>query len=580
MIPIGIILFVQDMFFLNIGYSRTIESVVAALVGMIPEGLYLLTSIALTTSVTKLGINHVLVQEMASVETLARVNVLCLDKTGTLTENEMSFEDMIPIGKYTNDDENKLVLNDMFADFITVMSDDNVTMSTLKKSFDNISRKQPIKVFPFTSTVKYSAVKFEDGTYVLGAPEKLLLFNIDEYKEIIDKYSSIGNRVLLFGKMPNGSTVEDGQPLSCPVEPLSLILLTNPIRETARPTIDYFQQQNVEVKVISGDNPATVASVAGKCGIKNADKYIDASTLKAKEDIYDAVKEYTVFGRVVPSQKKMIVEALQSQDKVVAMTGDGVNDVLALKKADCSIAIGQGSEVVKNVSKIVLLDSDFSHMVQVVGEGRQVVNNIQRTASLFLVKNIYSLLMAIFVMMSGSVYPIYPTQMSYLSLVTIGFPGFFMSFELCTDLIKGKFLSTIIKRALPAGLTNFIIVTIMTIIARITGIEFGESSTMSLILLLVVGITMLYRISRPFSKYRIFIFGLVCFVTVGGLIVFPNLFAFHALQAWEVAVVCVLSVIAIAIFIFLNKLESKIERKINNSEFRYSKLYRILSSLD
>lgn len=560
MVPIGVAMFLLDMFVLNIGYVGTINSVVASLVGMIPEGLYLLTSIALTASVAKLGVQKVLVQEMASVETLARVNVLCLDKTGTLTENEMAFEALIPLDGYDETNADQATLTDMLENFVGEMSNDNVTMATLKKTFGrHQGHSKAVRLFPFSSLVKYSAVQFAEGTYVLGAPEKLLLDRYPEYDDQIKRYMNVGNRVLLFGYIPEeDGVVEDGKPLSKPVVPLGLVLLTNPVRKTAKKTIKFFQEQGVEVKVISGDNPATVAAVAKKVGIKNADEYVDASTLQTDTDIYRAVRKYTVFGRVAPSQKRKIVEALQLDEKVVAMTGDGVNDVLALKKADCSIAIGEGSDVVSKVSQIVLLDADFSRMESVVSEGRQVVNNIQRSASLFLNKNIYSFLTAILVMIIGSVTPIYPTQMSYLSLVTIGIPGFFLSMEPNNELIKGNFLKTILRRAMPAGFTNFVIVSIVTIVAKVTNINFNQSSTMSILLLLFVGVLMLYKICTPFSKYRLFIWCLTIFCSIGGMIILPGLFEIHPIEGWQIIWVIALAVGAVFLYQIFYKLEEKL----------------------
>lgn len=559
MVPIGVIMFLLDMFVLRFDYVQTINSVVASLVGMIPEGLYLLTSIALTASVAKLGVQKVLVQEMASVETLARVNVLCLDKTGTLTENEMAFEALVPLDGYDDTNPNQPTLTQMLEDFVGEMSNDNVTMATLKKTFGKNHKSRAVRLFPFSSVVKYSAVEFAEGTFILGAPEKLLLDKYSEYEEQIKGYMNIGNRVLLFGYISKeDGKVEDGKPIANPVIPLGLVLLTNPVRKSAKKTIKFFQEQGVEVKVISGDNPATVASVAKKVGIKNADEYVDASTLETDADIYRAVRKYTVFGRVAPSQKRKIVEALQLDEKVVAMTGDGVNDVLALKKADCSIAIGEGSDVVSKVSQIVLLDADFSRMESVVSEGRQVVNNIQRSASLFLNKNIYSFLTAILVMIIGSATPIYPTQMSYLSLVTIGIPGFFLSFEPNNELIKGNFLKTILRKALPAGLTNFVIVSVVTVLAKILNIEFDQSSTMSILLLLFVGVLMLYKICTPFSKYRLFIWCLTIFCTIGGMIILPKLFEIHHLEIWQIIWVAALAVAAVFLYQIFYKLEEKL----------------------
>ena len=574
MVPIGIIMFIQDKQFLHLTYEQSIVAVVAALVGMIPEGLYLLTSMRLAVSATGLGLKKVLVHEMESVETLARVDVLCLDKTGTLTENTMSFEALIPLDGFDEDENEEISLSGRLDDFVANMSGDNVTINTLKKSFGLKLERKAEKIYPFTSAVKYSAVAFNDEAYVLGAPEKLLKENFAEYEDRISEFTNIGNRVLLFGRLEDPSIINDGEPLPRPVKPLGLVLLTNPVRKTAKSTMKFFQDEGVNVKVISGDNPATVGSVAMKAGIKNADKVVDASTLTTKEEIDEAVRKYTVFGRVLPAQKKMIVQSLQADGHVVAMTGDGVNDVLALKTADCSIAMGQASEVVENISQIVLLDSDFSKMPSVVAEGRQVVNNIQRSASLFLVKNIFSILTAIFVIFAGNRFPLYPTQLSLYSLVVVGIPSFFLALQPSNELIKGKFLPTVLKRALPAAIAEFIMVEIASLVGAVTHMTFDQTTTMSLVVMLVIGVMFLIHISQPMDKFRMFIVGLAIFCCVGGVAFFKPLFKISVLSWWMWTWTAVISIIGIFVFAIILQFVNKVIRIANQKENKNSWLSR------
>ena len=579
MIPIGIIMFIQDFHFLKLGYSASIVAVVAALVGMIPEGLYLMTSIRLAVSTAALGMKQVLVHEMASVETLARVDTLCLDKTGTLTENIMSFEALIPLDGYEDDPTQEAPLSELLEDFVSVMTNDNMTIDTLKKSFGHGSKKEALAIYPFSSKVKYSGVTFEDGTYVIGAPEKLLLERYDEYAEKIEVYLNTGNRVLLFGMLAGSDEdVREGRPLSEPVIPFGLVLLTNPVRKTAKRTMRYFQTEGVDVKVISGDNPATVAHVAQKAGIRGSDQVIDASELISDEDIKEAALKYSVFGRVRPDQKQKLVQAVQEEGRVVAMTGDGVNDVLALKTADCSIAMGQGSEVVENISEIVLLDSDFSKMPEVVAEGRQVVNNIQRTASLFLVKNIFSILTAIFVIILGNQFPLYPTQLSFYSLVTIGIPGFFLAMQPNKELIRGKFVSSVLKRALPAALTEFIMAQVAAGIGSGMGLPFDEKSTMAIIVMLVIGVIMVIHISHPFNAYRWFVLAITLVCVIGGAILLRPLYKISFLSPGAIVWTVFLSIGAVFVFAILLQLEQRLVYKVKKK--KNSKIKKIFQKLE
>lgn len=495
-IPIGIVLFSQQYFLSGETFRSSVTSMVAAIIGMIPEGLYLLASVALVVSVMRLAGKKVLVHDMKCIEMLARVDTLCVDKTGTITENEMTVDDILPFdsGKASRQDCEKRL-----SDFVSNMEADNSTMKTLKKYFRPERTATAEAVTPFSSAYKYSSVSFEDGTYVLGAPEFVLGDAYEEYEEQVAGYSSKGYRVLIFGEY---SENPQGQALTGDFTPWCLLLLSNQIREEAPETFRYFAEQDVCIKVISGDNPMTVSEVAQKAGIVNADKYIDARMLESSEDIAMAVRQFTVFGRVTPDQKRKFVRALQADGHTVAMTGDGVNDVLALKDADCSIAMASGSDAAAQASDLVLLDSRFSSMPSVVAEGRRVVNNITRSASLFLVKNIFSLLLAIFSMVIVLDYPLEPSQVSLISMFTIGVPGFFLAMQPNKNRIEGHFISNVLVSALPAGLTDAVVVGALVIFGNTFGVDATDLSTAATLLLAIVGLMILYRVSKPLNLLR------------------------------------------------------------------------------
>lgn len=501
-IPIGIILVVQSLVFQGTTFRSSITSMVAAVIGMIPEGLYLLASVALAVSSMRLAKQKVLLHDMKCIETLARVDVLCVDKTGTITENTMKVQDLIPTEFY---DENTMKpLNLLVGDFAAAMTNDNITMAAVKEYFSHASGEKAVSKTGFSSATKYSSVTFEDGIYVLGAPEFVLLDKYEEHKEKITELASTGARVLVFGSY--GEEI-DGKALKEPVIPLGYILLANPIREAAKETFQYFAEQGVEVKVISGDNPVTVSKVAKTAGIAHAENYVDASELKTEEDVQKAVLKYTVFGRVTPNQKRQFVHALKDAGKTVAMTGDGVNDVLALKDADCSIAMASGSEAAAQASQLVLLESDFSCMPQVVLEGRRVVNNIQRSASLFLVKNIFSFLLSLFSAVFMFTYPLEPSQVSLISMFTIGIPAFFLALEPNKNIIKGHFLTNVFLKALPAAITDALAVGALVIFGKTFGVGEHDISTAATMLLAIVGFMILYKISAPMNKLRAVILG-------------------------------------------------------------------------
>lgn len=501
-IPIGIILFIQAFVFQGEGFRSSVTSMIAAVIGMIPEGLYLLASVALAVSSIRLAQKKVLLHDMKCIETLARVNVLCVDKTGTITENTMEVQDVIPTKEY---EEGELrPLSELLGDFTAAQSSDNITMEAMKRYFKIASGKKAVAKTGFSSASKYSSVTFEEASYVLGAPEFVLKEQYENYEEAISAHASKGARVLVFG---TAKEEPDGKPLKEAVTPLAYVLLANPLRQEAKETFTYFAEQGVEVKVISGDNPLTVSEVAKEAGIAGAERYVDASTLHTEEEMRAAVLNNAVFGRVTPNQKRKFVQILKEEGKTVAMTGDGVNDVLALKDADCSIAMASGSDAAAQASQLVLLESDFSCMPEVVLEGRRVVNNIQRSASLFLVKNIFSFLLSLVSFVFMFTYPLEPSQISLISMFTIGVPAFFLALEPNKNIIKGHFLTNVFLKALPAALTDVLAVGALVIFGRTFGVSSADISTAATMLLSIVGFMILYTISAPMNVLRSVILG-------------------------------------------------------------------------
>lgn len=494
-IPIGLALFYQQHFLDHNSVSSSIQGVVAAVIGMIPEGLFLLASTTLAISAMRLALGKVLVHDMKCIETLARVDVLCVDKTGTITEGSMSVITSIPVTDAMSEQE----LDGLISDFAAAQSADNATMLAVKNRYCNPSGQEIRSFTGFSAEFKYSSTVLANGAYVLGAPEFILKDGAKKYSDIINTNSRKGYRVLVFGKY---SGVPDGKELTGETEPMCFILLANPIRKNAPDTFRFFAEQGVEIKVISGDNPVTVSEIARQAGIANAGNYIDASTLKTEEAVKSSILHYTVFGRVTPEQKRMFVRALKEAGRTVAMTGDGVNDVLALKDADCSVAMASGSEAAAQASQLVLLESDFAKMPDVVMEGRKVVNNLESSGSLFLVKNIFSLLMSSMAIFIGVTYPLKPAQISLISMFTIGLPGLCLSQIPNRDLIKGKFMTNILLKALPAGITDAIIVAAMIFFGNIFKSNQADISTASTILLSVVGMMIVFRICKPLNTLK------------------------------------------------------------------------------
>ncbi|MDD6632303.1 MAG: HAD-IC family P-type ATPase [Lachnobacterium sp.] len=532
-IPIGIMIFVQS--FVNMGRNLkdSITGMAAAVIGMIPEGLYLLSSLALAVSTIRLAADKVLVHDMKCIETLARVDVLCVDKTGTITEPEMEVCGYIVYNGETNiieqeefalppntadkngTDENEIdessaekcnMIKGLLENYILCMHDDNATMKALKRFVENSCQTAQSDIAentqahiqkntneisgiqPFSPEKKYSKATINGETCYLGAPDIVMAEAYSKIERDVTAYTEQGRRTLVFAKENH--------------MPLILIALSNPIRKGAGEIFDYFNDNDVAVKVISGDNPEMVSRIAKAANIKDADKYTDTSDLETPEDYKNAVSQYTVFGRVRPEQKKQLVSALKNEGHIVAMTGDGVNDVLALKDADCGIAMASGSDAACHVSQLVLMDSDFSKMKHVIDEGRRVVNNIERSASLFLVKNIFSMLLAVFCVIFIVEYPLKPVQVSIISMYTIGIPAFILALEPNNNPIRGSFLKKIIKRSLPVGIGGFMAVSGLIIFGGFAGLSADRLSRLCLILVSLIGFEALYRAMKTETKIK------------------------------------------------------------------------------
>lgn len=545
-IPIGLILFWQSHFVNGESITKSVTSTVAAIIGMIPEGLYLLTTVALALSTMKLARKKVLLHDMKSIEMLARVDVLCVDKTGTITEPDMKLKEIF-LCKNSGADGTQTALTldelkSLILDYANASVDNNATMLALKAYAaealtNNTSalHRTAVSQQAFSSSLKYGSVTFSDGTYLLGAPEFIMHDDFSRIEEEIIPYADKGDRVLLFAKY-DGENVENG--INGSVTPLGFVALANPIRANAVKTFEYFKSQGVAIKVISGDNPRTVSQIAIQAGIENAESFVDAATLDTEDKIADAVNKYTVFGRVTPKQKKQLVKALQAKGHTVAMTGDGVNDILAMKDADCSVAMASGSEAAAQAAQVVLLDSDFAHMPDVVYEGRRVVNNIQRSASLFLVKNIFSLLLSLFSVILMVTYPLEPAQVSLISMFTIGVPGFLLALEQNKDRIKGRFITNVMLKALPGGLTDVIAVGALVVCGEVFCISDASIGTIATLVLSVVGFMILFKISEPLNRMKY----AVIIGNIAGL-VFSGFFLKKLFALTDLSNICILLMI-------------------------------------
>ena len=541
LIPVGLALFYQEFKVLQLPLRDSAEATVAALVGMIPEGLYLLTSIALAVSTIKLTGKKVLVQDMSCIEALARVDVLCLDKTGTITQPKMQVENVIPM---TEDPPEKL--ENALRAFYAGLEPENETARAMAEMFGGESDWRCTKRIPFTSQTRWSAAVFRDwGSFIVGAPQTIMGGRYDSIRETVEGWTSSGYRVLLvaqYAGIPSETLVEGN------LTPLALVLLTNTLRPDAQEILQYFERQGVCIKVISGDDPVTVSTVAQRAGISHAEQYIDLSHAETDEDYRRAAMDYTVFGRVRPDQKKKLIEALKAQGHIVAMTGDGVNDVPALQASDCGIAMAGGAQAASQVAPLVLLNADFSAMPQIVDEGRRVINNIQRSATLFLVKNIFSLGLALITLITGWAYPIVPFHLTMISSLTIGIPAFFLAMEPNYERVKGRFLSTVIRKALPGGLTNVFTVVVAQAFMVVFGLPQAEISTVCAAILSFVGMQVLYQTCKPFDKFRRILWCVMGAALLGCFFLLPGLFELPALSLKTALVLAVLMIMSHTVF--------------------------------
>lgn len=494
-IPIGGWLFYMQLFQNGADYVTAVRKTAGAMIGMIPSGLFLLTSVALYLSVIRLGKNNVLVHELYCIEMLARVNTICLDKTGTITDGTMSIKNVIEYNSVGG-----LSTRNIVSAILNALNDQNLTSKALEEHFGLSKRIKHTAAIPFSSQRKYQAVTFEKyGTFALGAPEFILKNKYKVIESEVNNYAKSGYRVLLLAHIDG--TIENEELPSGDIEVVSLILIEDNVRPDAIKTIDYFKKSGVDVKVISGDNPITVSKISERAGINRANEYISLDGME-DEDVIRAASKYTVFGRVSPAQKRLLVHTLKEEGKIVAMTGDGVNDILALREADCSIAVASGSEAARNVSHLVLMDSNFDSMPKVVSEGRRVINNVANVASLFLTKTIFSFLLAIQALQSGGIYPISTLQLLIIDVFCIAIPSFFLVFEPNNKEVGGNFLLNIIKGALPGALVILVCSTVVFGLVDSLNLKFIDSSTIIVISATHTCMCVLFRVCRPFNWLR------------------------------------------------------------------------------
>ena len=553
-VPLGALLFYKQYYVVGNTFKDSIVSMVAGVLGMIPEGLVLLTSVALTLGALVLANKKTLVQELYCIETLARVDTLCLDKTGTITEGTMCVERVEPWSEASeNNDTDEIPTEDedepdlheienTMANLMYVLKDQNATIDALRKRFPAKSSMTLEHIIPFSSDRKYSGAVFEDnGTYLMGAAQFLFPEGREDILDVCQNYAEEGLRVLV---LAHSTQMAEGTELPENLEPAALLLLTDVIREEAPDTLQFFDSQEVDLKVISGDDPVTVSAIAKRAGLKNAENYVDATTLETEEQLEEAVAKYSVFGRVTPQQKKEMVQALQKQGHTVAMTGDGVNDVLALKEADCSIAMAQGSDAAKNIANVVLLDSNFASMPHIVNQGRRVVNNIRTAASMFLIKTMFSVMLSLLTIFFGNAYPFEPIQMSLISACAVGIPTFLLAQENNYDKIDHTFLRHVFLNAFPAALTiTSCVFAVMLVCQNV----YHSNDMLSTACVLVTGwnyMAALKTVYAPLNTYRkVIIYGMQ-FIFFSAAVIFQKLLGLGSLDFGMIILVFILMTFA------------------------------------
>ena len=545
-IPVGVLLFVQAFFFRDQVIKSSVVSTAAALLGMLPKGLVLLISISLATGVIKLAKKKVLVQDLYSVETLAHVDTLCLDKTGTITEGKMQVSNV----ETFNEEIMPISVNQALSAFVNEIGDNNGTFQALKEYFKGNDNFEVDYKNSFSSERKWSSISFKDiGSIIVGAPERLTAKSNFEIKENMIEAQKQGKRVLLVGFSKD--IVEDMLP---DIEIVAAIELSDPLRKNAKEMLGFFKGEGVTVKVISGDNPLTVSSIAKQAGLEDYESYIDLSTIESDDEIIDLVDEYSIFARVSPNQKSLLVQALQAKGHTVAMTGDGVNDVIALRQADCSITLPEASDVAKQVSQIVLLNSDFSVLKDVLMEGRRVVNNITNVATIFFIKTLYSVMLSILNIITCTAFPFIPIQITLVDLAIEGYTSFFISFEPNGKQIKEKFLKSVLKNSFPYSVVIIINIIVLYFLAPALGIAEPKMTTLMYYMIGFTSILAVIRVCRPFNKMRVFL----CTTTAIGFfvatILFRNLLHLSKLGIQELIVFLVMAIFSTILILIKNYL--------------------------
>ena len=550
-VPLGILMFRNNYLQLNQDTVSTIEKTAGSIIGMIPAGMFLLTSMALAVGVIKLAKKRTLVQDLYSIEMLARTDVLCLDKTGTITDGTMKVNSVVQIKT-----DLKYTLDNLIGSMLTALDDNNQTSRALITHFGYSKDLTAETILPFNSTRKMSGVTFTTGeTFVFGAPEYVLKTKNAQVENLVKTYASKGFRVLLFAQC-EGSIHDDKIPQKR--NPIAVVVIEDHIREDAMETIEWFKQNGVAIKIISGDNPITVSEVSRRVGVNNADRYISLEGL-SQQQVIDAADKYTVFGRVSPEQKNILIKALKAKGHKVAMTGDGVNDILALKEADCSIAMASGSEATRLVSNLVLLDSNFSSLPSVVSEGRRVINNIQKSSSLYLMKTIYTMLLSIFCLIAMVDYPFTTKQVMMLEFFVIGIPSFCLALQPNNEKIKGRFLPQLLSKAIPGAVLLFINVIGCYFFDKFIGTS-GQYQTMASLALTFVGLVVLFRLCKPFDVFRGIMFAAMITLTVLVLSLsnWSGFFEYVSLNTQNILFIICLVLVSYSIYDWIVKVFEKI----------------------
>lgn len=536
-IPVGIILFIQAFYFREATIAQAVVATSAALLGMLPKGLVLLITIALESGVIKLAKKEVLVQESYSIEALAHIDTICLDKTGTITNGKMSVSEI----EIYNEKILPKPFNNMMEAFVNGMDDTNSTFKAMKEHFDGTTTYEKLCNVSFSSERKWSSISFKkEGSIIVGAPEKLFAKSDKEMPEKIVELQKNGKRILGVAYSKEEIS-EDRLPN---LEVVAIITLEDPLRKNAKEMLGYFKDQGIDVKIISGDNPLTVSNIAKRAGLKDYESYIDLSKISTDAEIVNLVDRYSIFARVLPHQKSIIVKALQAKGHKVAMTGDGVNDVIALRESDCSITLPDASDAAKQVSKIVLLNPDFSVLKDVLMEGRRVVNNITKVARIFFIKTIYSVLLSLLCIVTNMEFPFIPIQITLIDLIIEGYTSFFITFEKNKTPVTGSFLVKALTNALPFAIAIMFNIIILTIAGKIIQIPQNQLTTMMYILIGFVSILAVEEVCRPFNKMRIFLFVTTAVGFFTAALIFNNLLKLSALTGAEIIVVIVLAIIS------------------------------------